>query len=76
MGKTFKSEPKYLAVVGVQNDLTGKRFEAGEYVTEDDFEPEDIQNWVAIGVLVAEYPAAALPKQAEEVKDGGRQDAL
>lgn len=43
----------YVAQVRLQNDETGAVFEEGDQVTVDDFKPEVIEAWLAIGVLSA-----------------------
>lgn len=44
----------YKATVGLTNDKTGKRFEPGDVVKDDDFPKPVIKSWLERGHLVEE----------------------
>lgn len=41
----------YIAMTGLNNERTGRRFEAGDLVQSGDFPPETLEHWVKRGVL-------------------------
>ena len=45
------AKKKYKAVVGLDNDKTGKRFEPGDAVSEDDFTKATIKHWLKKGAI-------------------------
>lgn len=49
-----KEQPvrKFEAKVGLNSDVTGKRFEPGDIVTEADFETSILEHWLKQGKLV------------------------
>ena len=71
---------KYLVLVEVSNDKTGKRFSVGSSVDDKDFTKSVIKNWLKIGVLskvkepkkneVVEVTSETNHPDGEEVSDG------
>jgi len=59
----------YIAKVGLSNDKTGKRFEPGDKVTDEDFSRAVIENWLEIGALIPDSSKPE-PKKKKAVRDG------
>lgn len=56
----------YMCIVGCENDKTGKRFEPGDTVSDKDFSPEVIANWLEIGVLAKPDSAIVVKTRASK----------
>lgn len=53
---------KYIALTGLNNDKTGKRFDPGDTVTNKDFSKSIIQHWLQTN-RIAEYVGEEEPDE-------------